>query len=425
MMKVYLHWNGFFGYGDQRFFLRACRLHIIKTDNLTLENNFITTNAYSCIENNAQNLIILIRKFRNNGLTEMFLPTLFNSQPCEENFRKLRSMGSMNYTKINFTMLELIHLVGRVELMNDIMFFKLADSDVYFPRNPTTRKSKNKFELPNDDEIRKTVSNALNTAVVDALKFGMCIKPEEVEDCKLKNFTINLEVENEDIYNEHIDLGIGSEQNILECENLRDYSNKNSESNSYINVSDKIGSKTVRKTGLIWNLTSSKRKLSADRLTRVRGMKKICCRQIEFVDASIIDQPISKLHEIKIGDWCVFEYSLEENQTQFILGNIISFQYSESNTFKEREYRWDFAPILQQDNSRNIGALSSWYKIDENGIIYPFKSAICTFIKTDYYIATLNFHTIERLDGGLLIKKEFLTSIQRFIAENMKQSLKL
>lgn len=243
------------------FFLRACRFHIIKTDNLTLENNFITWNAYSCIENNAQNLIIIIRKFRDNGLTEMFLPTLFNSQPCEENFRKMRSMGSMNYTRINFTMLELIHLVGRVELMNDIMFFKLADSDVYFPRNPTTRKSKIKFELPTDDEIRTTVSTALNTAVLDATKFGMSVTSEEIEDCKLKKFTINLEVEHEDISSEHIDLGIGSKKNKLECENLRDYSNKNSESNSYVNVTGQMGSKTVRKTGLIWNLTSSKKKI--------------------------------------------------------------------------------------------------------------------------------------------------------------------
>lgn len=153
----------------------------------------------------------------------------------------------------------------------------------------------------------------------------------------------------------------------------------------------------------------------------MRGVKKICSRQIEFVDVSSIDHPIYKLHEIKIGDWCVFEYSLEENQTQFILGSIISFQYSEMNTYKEREYRWDFAPILQEANSRNVEALSSWYKIDENGNIYSFKNAMCTFLKTEYYFATLNFHAIERLNGGLVIKEESLTSIQKYIAENMKQ----
>lgn len=77
------------------------------------------------------------------------------------------SMGTINYTKINFTLLELIHLVGRVELMNDIMHFKLADSDVYVHII--------------------AVQNALDAAISDINKFGMNFPAEDIRDCKLKD----------------------------------------------------------------------------------------------------------------------------------------------------------------------------------------------------------------------------------------------
>lgn len=85
------------------FFLRAWRLFIRNTDGLYSDKNFITANAYACIELNAHNLIVLMKKFREIGLDEMFVPTVFNSQPCEQTLRKMRSMGTMNFTKVNFT----------------------------------------------------------------------------------------------------------------------------------------------------------------------------------------------------------------------------------------------------------------------------------------------------------------------------------
>lgn len=98
------------------FLLRAWRLFIKKSDSLDLDSNFITANAYACVELNAQNLIILMKKFREIGLDEFFVPTVFNSQACEETFRKIRSMGTMNFTKVNFTLLELMHLVQKFKI---------------------------------------------------------------------------------------------------------------------------------------------------------------------------------------------------------------------------------------------------------------------------------------------------------------------
>lgn len=99
-------------------FLRAWRQSIssFPAGSGGISEHFITPNAYACIELNARNLLLLIKRFRDGNMTEYFTPTLFNSQPCEETFRQMRSMGPINFTKINFTLLQLIHIVGRIEL---------------------------------------------------------------------------------------------------------------------------------------------------------------------------------------------------------------------------------------------------------------------------------------------------------------------
>lgn len=70
-----------------------------------------------------------------------------------------------------------------------------------------------------------------------------------------------------------------------------------------VDCTDENGLKTVRKSSLIWNLSDSKDKLSADRLNRVRGSKrKSSNQQLEFVDVSMIDKPLCKTSGIKVGD---------------------------------------------------------------------------------------------------------------------------
>lgn len=139
-------------------FLRIWRNWISKSDTYDLNANWITSNAYECIELNGHQLIQLIRKFRNEGNEKQFIPFLMDSQACESSFRKFRSMTSVFWTKINSTLLELFHLVGRVELQNYISSFKIPE--VQFPRNqgkktewsirscPPTRKFSNKWMLP-------------------------------------------------------------------------------------------------------------------------------------------------------------------------------------------------------------------------------------------------------------------------------------
>lgn len=221
----------------------------------------------------------------------------FSTQPCEETFRKLRSMGTINFTKVNFTLLELMHLIGRVELMNDIMNFKLADVDVKFPRKTIHESVINHFMLPSDDEIENTIKQALNVAIRDAKKFGMSVAAHDIEKCVIKQVNVSFQPVEQHSASTHVDLGIGSinrNHDLLVGDYLKDYSNrKTGQINSYINVAGEYGEKLVRKSTLIWSASNSRNKLSSDRLKRVQTKKKNSRRQIEFVDVAFSEQSLS------------------------------------------------------------------------------------------------------------------------------------
>lgn len=133
--------------------MRAWRKWLKINPRFKISDNFVSNSLYSSVELNGANLVLLIKLFRNRKMDEYFMPSLFNSQPNEELFRQLRSMGTLNYTKINFSLLELFHLVGRIELQNDIVYIRLANAGVYFPRNKINKAILNDNKLPTDAEI--------------------------------------------------------------------------------------------------------------------------------------------------------------------------------------------------------------------------------------------------------------------------------
>lgn len=335
------------------------------------------------------------------------------------NFRKVRSMGTTNYTKVNFTLLELMHLVGRIEIMNDIVYFKLADIDVKFPRNSINKLNKSPFKLPTDADIETIIMKASAAAIADAKKFGMNVMHDDIKYCKLNDIEISMDHENAQQDNTHVDLGIASSEIdfFSDYQNLKDYSNKssNSETNSYLNIIDESGSKTVRKSSLMWNLADSKHKLSADRLKRVRGVKKDSFnRKLEFVDVSMVDKPMYKSEGIKVGDWCLFKNTIGGNEN-YILGNILSFQYADGKTYKTRSYAWECASISQEENERKIDALAYWFKFDANGTISNFDQPKCIFVSIENYLATLLLDTIEKKNEQISISDEHISSIKKLL----------
>lgn len=166
------------------FFLRIWREFIKSSYFYNLKNNFITYNTYMCVEINAKSLIDLLKFFRDNNTPEQFLPALFDSQTCENAFRLFRSMGTTQFTRINFSLLELIHMIGRWEVQIDIIYSKLNIEGIEMPHK---RKGKNIiYELPSDVEINNTIEIAKQGAFEWAETFGIFIARDGRD--KIDNF---------------------------------------------------------------------------------------------------------------------------------------------------------------------------------------------------------------------------------------------
>lgn len=80
--------------------------------NWTLDSkNFVTQNAFECVEINAHKLL-------GQKWVIYFLPLLCNSQACESFFRHKRATTSTQLAIINFSMYDFIHKVKRIQCQN-------------------------------------------------------------------------------------------------------------------------------------------------------------------------------------------------------------------------------------------------------------------------------------------------------------------
>ena len=76
------------------FFMRYWRKWVMLNKAYTLQDHFVTSNAYTCIELNAHALIVFLITLRGSGVNS-FPPWLLGSQVCEATFRTARSMSSI------------------------------------------------------------------------------------------------------------------------------------------------------------------------------------------------------------------------------------------------------------------------------------------------------------------------------------------
>lgn len=398
------------------FLLRIWKNWIERSDSpFNVRENFITKNAYECVEINSHNLVSLIRMFRDNQLEELFIPLLMSSQPCEETFRTLRSMGTVNFTKINFTLLEVLHMTSRVELLNKIVYFKLVNSQISFPRNKISSTSLNSFKLPSDSEIEETISKAKTEAITNAMGFGMGMQQIDIDKALINRPDIfNPSRSRKHVSEPDSDSDGGDETPILSTYSAtKSYSHKNSEvdSSPFVRISDDKGEdRTIRKSTLVWILTDSTQKLSNDRLTRVKGTPTLsCARRLEFNSPKHSDICcLIENDQIKIGDWCIFKCEDETHiKTQLVLGNILSFQYIKGKTQREKSYTWDYAPTTfeanNDNNERGIKVLATWYSIDSNGNVFGMSSNNSFYINIDFYKVTLSNSPI--INGQLSLLK--------------------
>lgn len=391
--RIYDIWNGL-------YFLRCWRDWIQKSKCHTLAENFISLNAYRCIELNAHALVDLTIKLR--ASPDMFITPCFASQPCESVFRHMRSMGTQNFTKINFSLFELLHLTARVELMNKIAF---SYPCIVFPRLKPSFEYTQQV-LPSNEEIKETMKKALQDALKMAEGFG--IKSDENE---IKNYTLKPNDNLMEIL--EADLGADEESDYFgatadEDENVLHRS---------IEVVDDDGTvRSIPKSTLIWMLTESKGILSADRLKRVQGPS-LTGPVPKRLMSSSNTKSIFKSEQLEIGQWGIFKTvdnspcnSLTNSFTDitlnsYIIGFITGFRIITKN--KPKQFKFNAVPIGEIENQKmkkkirlelgmdfkieNVEVLAIFYNCSENGILHPnqIRNQDKFTLKIEHYFGTM------------------------------------
>ena len=154
------------------FFVRYWRQWILLSEKYTLKHNFLTNNAYLCIELNAHALLTFLMNARDNVSKEdiVFLPWLLGSQSCEKTFRSARSMSTVFSSVLNFSILGLLRRLHRLNIQA-VLQADAEKSGIRFPRaEKHLERSGMKSYVPpsvtsiSNKEIGKAVENALSKA---------------------------------------------------------------------------------------------------------------------------------------------------------------------------------------------------------------------------------------------------------------------
>lgn len=158
------------------FFCRIWKQHITMrpaSHGVFIKSDFITSNAHNCLELNGHELLKILIYCRDVvKKPEMFLVHLLSSQDCEEAFRALRSMGTSNYTSINFTMFELLHKIRRATAMMSL------EHDYSIIRKKSELKQQRVLvptELPSNQRIAEIIKESCIAAVRDLEELGNLI----------------------------------------------------------------------------------------------------------------------------------------------------------------------------------------------------------------------------------------------------------
>lgn len=108
----------------------------------------------------------------------MFCPDLQGSQPCESLFRQARSFSSMYSNVVNFTMLEFVNRINKIQLQADII--KTYSEQITFPRFEEKRKNElDATKQPNqsisltNNEIITQIENARGDLMKDIETLGI------------------------------------------------------------------------------------------------------------------------------------------------------------------------------------------------------------------------------------------------------------
>ncbi|CAG9814589.1 unnamed protein product [Phaedon cochleariae] len=343
------------------FFLRIWR-YWIKIMKYSVVDNFITLSTYISIELNAHALILVIKKMYNDNPSE-FCPWIMSSQPCEKIFRSIRSMTSTFSTVTNYSMLDILGRLTRIQAINEIT----CDTEIEMERG----------------HVSISECNPQHSANIAA---------DRVADID--------ELDNETISDLHILRSLDAEDSL----NFKDLSDKFSEKDddffersSYVKVYHKNKRIVIRKSTLCWFLSNKDKKMSSDRLQRVKFLVKP--KQDIVNNTRESEQLVEEKESLKIGEWVIFSINSKLDKTvseplSFLkVGKILSFKYLNKKTKKQQEYSLDSAPVLSKTDP-NVGVLCQWFLLNQEGEM-TLDDGFQLFHKIGLYICSIGAPTLK------------------------------
>lgn len=416
--RIYRIWNAV-------YFFRCWRKWIQSQNNeFSLAKNFISRNAYSCLEINAHALIYLIVSLRISQQNELLMTDLFSSQPCEHTFRQMRSMGTANYTKINFNLHELLHMVARLEILDKIVY---SSKDIIFPRVELKSKNAGKVmeklsvhKFPNDEDILSAMNRAKIDALQSAARFDMCCNETDIDLCELQSeINSNEETEIEEDY-----FGLIEQSIAYEARNENDSVNEMEKTVDIVNPDGTT--KNIRKSTLIWLLSESKDKLSADRLKRVQAgpdsdkkskrfkpnLPESNVSALGLTPAPHSTQYLSQQKELGIGEWAIFGHeSIDDKNADNDFMNSFLFGFVVGFRFPGKQNNKSYVIINPETDMKSVGSNKSsgnndvqvhciWYTFDETGVLQLIRK-VQKLVYIKQYLATMKNPSIKRSDSGL------------------------
>ena len=157
-------------------FVRYWRKWIELHPQYNIKNNFLTQNAFTCIELNAHALVLLVITLRDNFDDNNFIPWMLGSQSCEKTFRAARSMSTTFSTIINFGVLGLLRRLHRLQIQAELQ----TETEV---KHPSVERHKCKdgidkykeysFKDISNEDIAQAIEEGHKEAQETAEKLGM------------------------------------------------------------------------------------------------------------------------------------------------------------------------------------------------------------------------------------------------------------
>lgn len=158
------------------------------------------------------------------------------------------------------------------------------------------------------------------------------------------------------------------------------------ENNSYTLISNEKGvGNRIRKSAIVWALSTPTQKLSNDRLNRVKASapKVYADTETSFPRIrhntrkataqaekdNVPESYVQHLDIMEIGEWCFFRNQKSE---QTLIGVVLGFQYAQRKTVKDKCYARDSVSFLDE-STKSIEVLCTFYHFSQSGILNGYK----------------------------------------------------